>query len=110
MGVLLLNLGGPDKLEDVEPFLYNLFSDEDILRIKPPFNVFQPLLARLISTLRAPKSREGYSAIGGGSPLRKLTDEQARRRRNRVALCVENTDYSSLQPSPATYFRLFFYL
>ncbi len=77
VGVLLLNLGGPDTLEDVQPFLYNLFADPDIIRLPPPAQFLQPLLAQAISTLRAPKSSEGYKAIGGGSPLRRITEEQA---------------------------------
>jgi len=75
LGVLLLNLGGPDKLEDVRPFLYNLFSDPEIIRIPSP--LFQAPLAWLISTLRAKKSQENYKKIGGGSPLRRITEEQA---------------------------------
>lgn len=77
VGVLLLNLGGPDTLNDVQPFLFNLFADPDIIRLPRPFGFLQRPLAQLISTLRAPKSKEGYAAIGGGSPLRKITDEQA---------------------------------
>uniref|UniRef100_A0A803NFK4 Ferrochelatase n=1 Tax=Cannabis sativa TaxID=3483 RepID=A0A803NFK4_CANSA len=77
VGVLLLNLGGPDKLDDVQPFLYNLFADPDIIRLPRLFRFLQRPLAQLISVLRAPKSKEGYAAIGGGSPLRKITDEQA---------------------------------
>ncbi|XP_076938664.1 ferrochelatase-1, chloroplastic/mitochondrial-like [Bidens hawaiensis] len=77
VGVLLLNLGGPDTLNDVQPFLYNLFADPDIIRLPRLFRFLQRPLARLISTLRAPKSKEGYASIGGGSPLRKITDEQA---------------------------------
>ena len=76
VGVLLLNLGGPDKLEDVEPFLYNLFADPEIIRLPPSVQFLQPAVAKLISTLRAPKSQEGYKAIGGGSPLRRITEEQ----------------------------------
>jgi ferrochelatase len=75
VGVLLLNLGGPDKLEDVRPFLYNLFADPEIIRL--PFPWLQSPLAWLISTLRAKKSRENYKEIGGGSPLRRITEEQA---------------------------------
>ena len=74
-GVLLLNLGGPDRIEDVRPFLYNLFSDPEIIRL--PFPWMQKPLAWLISTLRAGKSQENYQQIGGGSPLRQITDEQA---------------------------------
>ena len=75
IGVLLLNLGGPDKIEDVRPFLYNLFSDPEIIRL--PIKAFQKPLAWLISTLRAKKSQENYLEIGGGSPLREITEAQA---------------------------------
>lgn len=75
VGVLLLNLGGPEQLEDVRPFLYNLFSDPEIIRL--PFRWLQRPLAWLISTLRYTKSQENYKAIGGGSPLRRITEEQA---------------------------------
>lgn len=75
VGVLLLNLGGPDELEDVRPFLYNLFSDPEIIRL--PFSWLQSPLAWLISTLRAKKSQENYRQIGGGSPLRHITQAQA---------------------------------
>jgi ferrochelatase len=77
VGVLLLNLGGPDTLEDVQPFLYNLFADPDIIRLPQGAQFLQPLLASVISTLRAPKSSEGYKSIGGGSPLRRITEDQA---------------------------------
>ncbi|GLT97290.1 hypothetical protein SLE2022_148630 [Rubroshorea leprosula] len=77
IGVLLLNLGGPETLHDVQPFLFNLFADPDIIRLPRLFRFLQWPLAKLISVLRAPKSKEGYAAIGGGSPLRKITDEQA---------------------------------
>lgn len=75
VGVLLLNLGGPDQLEDVRPFLFNLFSDPEIIRL--PFTWMQKPLAWLISTSRAKKSQENYKLIGGGSPLRRITEEQA---------------------------------
>lgn len=74
VGVLLLNLGGPDELRDVRPFLYNLFSDPEIIRL--PFSWLQSPLAWLISTLRAKKSQENYRQIGGGSPLRRITEAQ----------------------------------
>jgi ferrochelatase len=75
VGVLLLNLGGPEQLSDVRPFLYNLFSDPEIIRI--PFRWLQKPLAWFISTSRAQKSQENYRQIGGGSPLRRITEEQA---------------------------------
>ena len=74
VGVLLLNLGGPEKLEDVRPFLFNLFSDPEIIRL--PFPWLQKPLAWLISTLRAKKSQANYEQIGGGSPLLKITEAQ----------------------------------
>lgn len=75
VGVLLLNLGGPEQLEDVRPFLYNLFSDPEIIRLPVPW--LQKPLAWLISSRRAKTSQENYKKIGGGSPLRRITDEQA---------------------------------
>lgn len=75
VGVLLLNLGGPEKLEDVRPFLFNLFSDPEIIRL--PFPWLQKPLAWLISTLRRSKSEKNYQQIGGGSPLLQITEAQA---------------------------------
>lgn len=75
VGVLLLNLGGPEQLEDVRPFLYNLFSDPEIIRL--PVTWLQKPLAWLISSRRAKTSQENYKKIGGGSPLRRITEEQA---------------------------------
>ncbi|XP_038706049.1 ferrochelatase-2, chloroplastic-like [Tripterygium wilfordii] len=77
IGVLLLNLGGPETLDDVQPFLFNLFADPDIIRLPRLFRFLQRPLAQFISVLRAPKSKEGYASIGGGSPLRRVTDAQA---------------------------------
>lgn len=64
MGVLLLNLGGPETLDDVQPFLYNLFADPDIIRLPAAAQFLQPVIASLISTLRAPKSAEGCAFRG----------------------------------------------
>ncbi|OMO55357.1 Ferrochelatase [Corchorus capsularis] len=61
IGVLLLNLGGPETLEDVQPFLFNLFADPDIIRLPRLFRFLQKPLAQFISVLRAPKSKEGHS-------------------------------------------------
>jgi len=74
LGVLLLNLGGPDQLEDVGPFLFNLFADPEIIRL--PFPWMQRPLAWFISTRRTKKSQENYRQIGGGSPLRRITEAQ----------------------------------
>ncbi|XP_059624469.1 ferrochelatase-2, chloroplastic isoform X3 [Cornus florida] len=88
IGVLLLNLGGPETLNDVQPFLFNLFADPDIIRLPRLFRFLQKPLAQFISVLRAPKSKEGYASIGGGSPLRRITDAQAEELRK--ALCDKN--------------------
>lgn len=77
VGVILLNLGGPETLADVEPFLVNLFSDREIIRLSP-FPFLQKFIAGRIAAKRAPKSREAYRLIGGGSPLTRITGEQGR--------------------------------
>ncbi len=74
VGVLLLNLGGPDKLEDVGPFLFNLFSDPEIIRL--PFRWLQKPLAWFIASRRTKTSQANYKQIGGGSPLRRITEAQ----------------------------------
>ena len=74
--VLLLQMGGPDSLDAVQPFLTNLFCDRDIIRIGPAF--LQPLIARIIARRRAPKVERYYEQIGGKSPIRELTEAQAR--------------------------------
>lgn len=76
IGVILLNLGGPDSLEAVKPFLYNLFSDRDIIRLGPSF--LQKTAASLISTIRAKKTMQAYAMIGGKSPLSDITIAQAK--------------------------------
>jgi ferrochelatase len=73
-GVVLFNLGGPDTLDDVRPFLQNLFSDPEVIPLPPPF---RQILAWWIATRRAPIARGYYEKIGGGSPLRRLTAAQA---------------------------------
>ncbi len=77
VGVVLFQLGGPDSLENVEPFLFNLFSDPDIIDF-PLARLARPTLARLIASRRAKKVRQHYSGIGGKSPIRELTERQAR--------------------------------
>src|SRR2546426_7256935 len=76
VGVLLFNLGGPETLRDVKPFLYRLFSDPEIIHIK--FSPLRKAVAYMIATLRRRTSEGYYRQIGGGSPLRRLTEEQAR--------------------------------
>ncbi|HMV26684.1 MAG TPA: ferrochelatase [bacterium] len=74
--IVLLQLGGPDNLDAVEPFLYNLFCDPDIIDLPGAF-LFRKGLARLISSRRSPAVRELYKNIGGRSPILPQTEEQA---------------------------------
>lgn len=74
--VVLLNLGGPDSLEAVEPFLFNLFSDPDIFNLPLGFLLQKPF-AKIISRRRAPEAAKGYEAIGGKSPILDYTRAQA---------------------------------
>jgi ferrochelatase len=76
VGVVLLQLGGPDSLAAVEGFLYNLFCDPDIIDLPLAF-LFRRRLARIIARRRAPHVRELYGRIGGRSPILKLTQRQA---------------------------------
>jgi ferrochelatase len=72
--IILFNLGGPDKIENVEPFLFNLFNDPAILNL--PTLLRYPL-AKLISNRRAPVAKKIYAELGGSSPILKLTKEQS---------------------------------
>ena len=73
----MFQLGGPDSLEAIEPFLYNLLSDPDIIDF-PLARIARQPLARLIAASRAKKVRHHYAEIGGRSPIRELTERQAR--------------------------------
>lgn len=76
VGVVLFQLGGPDTLEAIQPFLFNLFCDPDIIDF-PGARIGRKPLARVISAARAKKVQRHYSAIGGGSPIRRFTEQQA---------------------------------
>jgi ferrochelatase len=75
IAVVLFNLGGPDSLEAVEPFLRNLFADPAILSLP---GILRRPLARFIAARRAPIAREIYAKIGGRSPILAETEAQAR--------------------------------
>jgi ferrochelatase len=75
--IVLFNLGGPDDLASVEPFLVHLFSDREIIEL-PGGAALQPVVARLIAKLRGPSVRRNYGLIGGGSPQLRITRAQAR--------------------------------
>ena len=74
--VVLLNLGGPLRQRDVEPFMYKLFADSEIIRFPGPL-FLQPVYATLISRLRGKSVRAKYAMIGGGSPILRETAAQA---------------------------------
>jgi ferrochelatase len=77
VGVVLFQLGGPDTLEAIEPFLFNLFCDPDIIDF-PFARIGRKPLAKLISSTRARRVQHHYAVIGGGSPIRRFTEQQAR--------------------------------
>lgn len=72
-GIVMLNLGGPATLEDVEPFLLELFADREIIKLP-----FQRWLGPWIARRRTPKVRGLYAGIGGGSPILRYTEAQGR--------------------------------
>jgi protoporphyrin/coproporphyrin ferrochelatase len=86
--VILFNLGGPDKLENVESFLFNLFNDPAILNL-PSF--FRYPLAKLIANRRAPIAKKIYQELGGSSPILELTKEQSKA----LELKLNNDDKTS---------------
>jgi protoporphyrin/coproporphyrin ferrochelatase len=83
LGVVLFQLGGPDTPQAIEPFLFNLFCDPDIIDF-PFARIGRKPLAKLISTTRAKKVLHHYSAIGGASPIRRFTEQQADALQNRL--------------------------
>ena len=72
--VILFNLGGPDKLESVEPFLCNLFNDPAILNLP---GIIRYPLAKFIANRRSPITKRIYEKLGGSSPILKLTIDQS---------------------------------
>jgi len=93
----MLNLGGPKTLDDVEPFLLRLFADREIIQLP-----FQDVLGKFIATRRAPKVRELYHGIGGGSPILSWTEAQGR------AMC-ERLDQQSPETAPHKFYVAFRY-
>ena len=85
--VILFNLGGPDKLESVEPFLFNLFNDPAIISIP---SIIRYPLAKLISKRRTTVAKNIYREIGSKSPILELTQEQAKSLENNL---LEKGDY-----------------
>lgn len=98
IGVILLNMGGPEKPEEVAPFLYNLFSDREIIRLGP--RLLQKPLAWYIARKRAPKSRKTYEKIGGGSPLIRITKQQAQALQTELRCSGDFTVVSAMRYCP----------
>lgn len=82
VAVVLFNLGGPDDLKAVKPFLFNLFNDKAIINIANPFRW---MIAKLISSRRASKARGIYAQMGGKSPILDLTQQQAKALEEKLA-------------------------
>ena len=75
LAVVLFNLGGPDSLTAMEPFLYNLFNDPAIIRVP---RIFRSFIAKRIARRRAPIARKIYNHLGGCSPILEQTISQAK--------------------------------
>jgi ferrochelatase len=90
--VILFNLGGPDDIASVEPFLRNLFQDREIIQL-PGGAALQPLMARLIAKLRGPSVRANYRRIGGGSPQLRITRAQAETLEQRLNAAAGGPQY-----------------
>ena len=89
IAVILLNLGAPESLDDIKPFLSNLFNDPDIIDL-PMGKILRPILAWNITRKRLPESMQIYENIGGGSPLRRLSQKQAEALESKLS---ENGDF-----------------
>lgn len=87
--IVLFNLGGPDDLKSVKPFLFNLFSDPAIIGLPQPF---RKLLAKFISSRRAGKARKIYGLMGGKSPILELTNLQAQALEKKLGESANNDD------------------
>src|SRR5260370_13527773 len=73
--MVLFHLAAPDPLEAVEPFLFNLFPDPDIIPLGP-FGILRLPIAKLISARRAIPVAGKYAEIGGGSPVGRVPERE----------------------------------
>lgn len=97
-GIVMLNMGGPATLDEVEPFLLRLFDDRELLRLP-----WQDVLGRFIAKRRAPKVRALYAGIGGGSPIREWTEAQG------AGICAR-LDTLSPETAPHRFYVAFRYV
>ena len=96
VGIVLFQLGGPDSLEAVEPFLLNLFLDPDIIPLGPLGLLRRPV-AKLISSRRAPHVAEKYAEIGKRSPIGALTERQRVRLRDALAHYIDPVIFTAMR-------------
>src|SRR5919198_3122954 len=96
-GIVMMNLGGPANLDQVEPFLLELFADREIIQLP-----FQNWLGPFIARRRAPKVRGLYEKIGGGSPILRYTEAQG-------AGMVARLDRLSPETAPHQFYVAFRY-
>ncbi|HEX6616581.1 MAG TPA: ferrochelatase [Gemmatimonadales bacterium] len=96
--IVMLNLGGPANLDEVEPFLLELFADREIIQLP-----FQSWLGPFIARRRAPKVRGLYEKIGGGSPILRYTRAQGHG-------MVERLDRLSPETAPHAFYVAFRYV
>ncbi|CCE65252.1 hypothetical protein TPHA_0K01180 [Tetrapisispora phaffii CBS 4417] len=97
-GVVFMNMGGPATLHEVHDFLYQLFADYDLIPISKKY---QPTIAKYIAKFRTPKIVKQYSEIGGGSPIRKYTEYQAKE----VCKILDKTNPETAPHKPYVAFR-----
>lgn len=76
--LVVMNMGGPDSMDAVEPFLRNLLGDPELVRLPFPISLFQKSFAKIIAKRRLDHARHGYEHMGGSSPLICHTTMQAR--------------------------------
>ena len=101
IGILFFNLGGPDDQASVQPFLQNLFKDNDIIQLPVPQWV-QNLFAWRVSRKRKKEAQENYAKIGGGSPILRLTKEQMQLVQAQLTPAFEAKGFSA----PKTYLAM----
>lgn len=89
--VVILNLGGPLKSDDVKPFLFNLFYDKAIINLPNPLRY---MIAKLISSRREKKAIDIYNKIGGGSPILDLTNKQADALKKQLQIIDKSTEWN----------------
>ncbi|HEX3234763.1 MAG TPA: ferrochelatase [Gemmatimonadales bacterium] len=97
-GIVMMNLGGPANLDQVEPFLLELFADREIIQLP-----FQRWLGPYIARRRTPKVKGLYASIGGGSPILRYTQAQGRG-------MVERLDRLSPETAPHAFYVAFRYV